>query len=215
MAEQQKKRSGLQQLAQVKTWQLVVLLVMLSFVAATFLRLNNIGMVERRDAVIAADKEGDDVTLERRLYDLQRYASSHMNAHTDRVPLDHKYRRDNERRKQQVEQQAAVATSPAFRQAAAVCDSQAKQHGWRWPNPQYTACIANELHKYPGGQQLIAEFQPLPEAPYYQTFHSPLWSSDFAGWSVLACLVLASVIVWRLLSALLLRALLRWRYKRL
>ena len=48
-----------QQLSRVKTWQLVVVALLLTIISATFLRLNNLGMVERRTAVIKADESGD------------------------------------------------------------------------------------------------------------------------------------------------------------
>ena len=54
----------------------------MAFVTATFLRLNNTGMVTRRNAVYAADKAGkqDDITY--RIYEVQRYASAQMYPHT-------------------------------------------------------------------------------------------------------------------------------------
>ena len=59
MADKGRIQKGIKDLQRVKTWQLVVLLVIVGFVAATFLRLNSIGMVQRRDAVITADEKGD------------------------------------------------------------------------------------------------------------------------------------------------------------
>ena len=58
MANKGKIRHSIQDLQRVKTWQLIILLILVGFVAATFLRLNNIGMVERRAAVMSADQEG-------------------------------------------------------------------------------------------------------------------------------------------------------------
>ena len=79
----------------VKTWQLIVLLIIVGFIAATFLRLNNIGMVQRREAVLVADKEGNDEVIINRLYDLQRHVSSHMNTDLGRgVYLEESYTRD-------------------------------------------------------------------------------------------------------------------------
>jgi len=60
MADKRGTRQAIRRLEEIKTWQLVILLVMASFISATFLRLNNIGMIERRDAVINTDKEGDE-----------------------------------------------------------------------------------------------------------------------------------------------------------
>lgn len=88
MVDRRQTRWRLRRLRQIKTWQLILVMLACGFIAATFLRLNNVGMVERRDAVIAADKAGDAAALERRLYDLQRYVSSHMNADPGRIALE-------------------------------------------------------------------------------------------------------------------------------
>ena len=70
----------------VKTWQLFIVLILMVFVAATFWRLNNVGMEQRRDAVKAADKSGNLDEVQSRLYDLQRYVVAHMNADTGEMP---------------------------------------------------------------------------------------------------------------------------------
>src|SRR5688572_18672735 len=84
----------MRQLQRIKTWQLLILLVLAGFLTATFLRLNNIGMIQRRDAVLIADKEGDAAVIQSRLYDLQRYVFEHANANTGQFYLEHQYRRD-------------------------------------------------------------------------------------------------------------------------
>ena len=95
MADKSRIKQNIKDLQRVKTWQLVVLLIIVGFIAATFLRLNNIGMVQRREAVISADKEGDEEVTINRLYDLQRYVSSHMNTDLGRgVYLEHGFNRD-------------------------------------------------------------------------------------------------------------------------
>ena len=55
MTDKRNVRFKIRRLEQVKTWQLLILFVMFAFITATFLRLNNVGMVERREAVYAAD----------------------------------------------------------------------------------------------------------------------------------------------------------------
>ena len=49
--DKRKTKFRIKRLSQVKTWQLVILLIMAGFISATFLRLNNVGMIERREAV--------------------------------------------------------------------------------------------------------------------------------------------------------------------
>jgi len=72
-------KHSIKQLQRIKTWQLVILLILAGFLSATFLRLNNIGMIQRRTAVLNADAVGDNEITQNRLYDLQRYVTSHMN----------------------------------------------------------------------------------------------------------------------------------------
>ena len=59
MADKRVARRNLRRLERVKTWQLLILFVLVCFVAATFLRINNVGMIQRRSAVATADKSGN------------------------------------------------------------------------------------------------------------------------------------------------------------
>ena len=211
MTDKKRLRTAVRRIEKVKTWQLVILLIMVGFVAATFLRLNNVGMVERRDAVLAADREGDREQVAKRLYDLQRYVSFHMNTDPGRVPLENIYSQDY---------QAIIAQnsndSPSgnvYKLAADVCDPIGQAQGWRWPDPRYTNCIDQELGKYPAADDLRTSLQNISSAPYYHTFVSPTWSPDFAGWSLVVCLAIVTVIVLRLLILVLLRLLLKLRYR--
>lgn len=215
MAKKRELRWTLKRIQAVKTWQLVIILIMVGFVALTFLRLNNVGMVERRDAVWAADEAGDDADIQRRLYDLQRYVSAHMNTDPGRVQLEYKYKRDNELLKSQLEQESdGNPHGNVYKLATDVCDPIGLANGWRWPDIRYVNCIQEELDKYPSASLLKDEFQPLPTAPYYHSFASPLWSPDFAGWSVVIFFLIAFVIIFRLITLLVLKIMLKYRYKK-
>ena len=217
MSDKRKIHSTIGRIEKVKTWQLVILLLMAGFVAATFLRLNNVGMIERRDAVLAADAAGNDTELERRLYDLQRYVTSRMNTDPGRVPLEGKYARDNQ--KHIDEAMAAAATSSSNDVVIKVkeyCDALGRQQGWRWTtsaSPQYVACINEQWAQYPAASTTQEEITSLPTAPYYHTFVSPAWSPDFAGWSLVACALILLVIVVRLITLLVLKLLLKRQYR--
>jgi hypothetical protein len=113
----------LRNIQRLKVWQLLVLLIIASFISATLLRLNNIGMVERRQAVYAADEKGDSVEIRNALAELQRYVGSHMNTGLDKgVYLQKSYDRARE---------AALATagtaanpnSAIYQQASIECRS--------------------------------------------------------------------------------------------
>ena len=90
MADKGRIKQDIKNLQRIKTWQLIILLIIVGFIAATFLRLNSIGMVQRREAVISADKQGNEEDIITRLYDLQRYVAAHMNTDLGRgVYLEH------------------------------------------------------------------------------------------------------------------------------
>ena len=67
--ERRNLRNRLKQIQMVKTWQLVLIFLLMSFVSASLLRLNNVGMIERRDAVMTADQSCDKEVIKNRLYD--------------------------------------------------------------------------------------------------------------------------------------------------
>jgi hypothetical protein len=214
VADKKRVKKSIKQLQRIKTWQLVILLLLALLVTATFLRLNNIGMVERRDTVKAADKAGDADALRNRLYDLQRYVSAHMNATPGKIALTGTYERDSQKAKAAAE--AAGSSNPngnVYQKAADVCDPQGRAQGWRWPDPRYIACIDTELSKYPATSGPVQSIQ-LPDVNmYYQSFVSPMWSPDFAGWSALVCVVIGIMIVARIISLVVLRALLHRHYR--
>ena len=212
MTDKRNVRFKIRRLEQIKTWQLLILFVMFAFITATFLQLNNVGMVERREAVYTADKTDDSVGLASRLYDLQRFVSAHMNADPGRVALVKTYERDNERHKKAYQEStSSTANGDAFQKAEAVCGPIARSNGWRWPDMRYTNCINQELEKIPGGQAVMSEFKPLPVEPYYHTFTSPLWSPDFAGWSLIVTVIIGLIIIGRLVVLAILRFILRRR----
>lgn len=213
VADKKQVRRSLKQLQRVKTWQLLVLLLLAGLISATFLRLNNIGMIERRTAVLAADKAGDKQALKNRLYDLQRYAATHMNANPDRIALEGQHRRDSQQAKEAAEKNGgAGANDNVYKKAADVCDPIGIAQGWRWPDPRYIACIDNELSKYPAADGPVESIK-LPNINlYYHSFVSPIWSPDFAGWSLVVCAVILLMIVARLIGLVVLRLLLKRHY---
>jgi hypothetical protein len=192
----------------VKTWQLIILLIMAAFLSATFLRLNNIGMIERRTAVITADDAGNAETTITRLYDLQRYVSAHMNTDMGKgLYLEASYKRDV----QTAYNKASSDTNPngnIYKKVQEVCAPRFT----RW-SLAYVQCTSSELAKYPAATNLVSDVQ-LPKADaYLHVFISPLWSPDFAGWSVLVCIALILMILARITSVIILRIILHHHYK--
>ena len=193
-------------LERVKTWQLFILLILSLFIAATLLRLNNVGMVERRDAVLSADQQGDEEVIIQRLYDLQRYVAAHMNTNLgDGVLLEATYSRDME-----IWQQKAYAGSSngnIFVKAQQVCAP--RFSSW---STAYVQCVSDELAKYPAAEAVSDSSKPRQEN-YIHNYASPLWTPDIAGWSVVVSLVIVVLILVRLAALGVLHILLRQHYR--
>ena len=206
MADKKRVRQNISRLQRVKTWQLVVLLLLTALIAATFLRLNNVGMVERRTAVFAADKRGDREQVKQNLYALQRYSSSHMNAGTSAIYLENLYEIDVKEARKKAQSSSGLAAK-IIEQADAKCNEQ-----FRGNYQAYSVCFAAEQRKYVGVNGTTSEIQlPNPEL-YRHAYFSPLWSPDFAGWTILLSIAIALVIAARLLGLIILKLLLRKHY---
>ena len=205
MTDKRQVKRSIKQLQRFKTWQLLLLLIVALLISASFLRLNNIGMIERRNAVLAADKVGDASITQERLYALQRYSSARMNANTGTIYLEEQYNRDVQKA---VAQSSDGSDSNINVQADRICKS---RHGGY--SQAYVQCFAAELAKYPSGTNAEAK-AVLPNVNLYrQEFVSPPWSPDFAGLSVVVCGLIALLIVLRALSLLMLQVLLRRHYQ--
>ena len=220
MVEKQQVRTKIRRLEQIKTWQLVVLLILSGFMSATFLRLNNVGMIDRRDAVKQADVDGDETVIAKRLYDLQRFVASHMNTDPGSVPLEHSYKRAYDRALQEFEAQiASQSNNNTGAEVRAYCDAQAQQGGWgrflASADPRYVQCINDKWNEYPSAENVNYHFQAPSTAPYYHTFVSPRWSPDFAGWSLVVTGIIALIIVVRFIILVILRILIKRKYQQI
>lgn len=207
MADKGHVQRSIKQLQRVKTWQLFIILIIVGFLTATFLRLNNIGMVQRRDAVLAADASGNQSDIRNRLLDLQQYTAAHMNSQTGPFYLEQQYRRDA----QKIVDAAKNDASPYGNinaKAEAVC----KPRYTVW-SPAYVQCFTDELAKYPPSPDPVQNVKLPSTSLYRYDFSSPLWSPDFAGWSALLFVVIIIVIVARLLGLAMLNLLLKYRYR--
>jgi len=205
VTDKKRVQINIRRLQRVKTWQLLILLILCSVLAATFLRLNNIGMIERRTAVKQADERGDEQAMANNLYALQRWSAGHMNASSDAFYLEHSYQRDVKKATQSREDTGDV-TARIVERADAICKA---RYGNVYSST-YVLCFAAEqarlIKEYP--QAIVSVKLPNPEL-YRHEFSSPLWTPDFAGWSLLICAVILLVIVFRLISLFILKLLLR------
>jgi hypothetical protein len=208
VANNQNVKRRIKQLQHVQTWQLVILLILAVFLASTFLRLNNIGMIERRSAVLSADAAGNGDATITRLYDLQRYVSSHMNTDMGKgVYLQSSYDRDVKK----ADNAASSDTNSngnIYKKAQQVCAPRFTRY-----STAYLQCTLGELAKYPAASSLITSVNYPDPNTYLHVFVSPVWSPDFAGWTVLVCIFLALMIITRVISLFVLRLLLRRQYR--
>ncbi len=208
MADTQNVRRNIKRLQRVKTWQLVILLILMSFVSATLLRLNNTGMVARRQAIASADKSGNVGDIQERISDIQHYSAAHMNADTGVFYLQGQYNRAVQKQASEASGAVSQKALEIRRAADAVCKPQFT--GW---SPAYVRCYVDELNKHPADEITTAGLQVPSAAQYRYSFISPLWSPDFAGWSLVICALIALVIVARIIGLIALRLVLKRHYR--
>ena len=150
---------------EIKTWQLLLILIPLLFIDATLLRRDHIKMTELRDAVLAADAAENDEELERALAELKEFTFSNMvinivdNNGTQKITfgtgpfyLEHQYIRAANAALEEAEAHLSSDTNPngnIYAAASAVCRPQAIAGGWNWNDSRYINCMMTEINKYP------------------------------------------------------------------
>ena len=205
-------RHRLKAISRLRTWQLLVLLLMMTLVSATLLRLNNLGMVERRAAVISADEKGDRAAIKTAIVDLQAYISQHMNTSlTGGLYLAKTYERDRDAALSAAESTTNPA-SAIYQQASIEC--RARFHGGvaSFRN-DYVQCVVEKVGSLSPQADPTAGLK-LPKADAYRiSFASPVWTPDIAGLSVLVCALLILTIIVRFVTLIVLRLLLKRHYR--
>ena len=197
----------LKKIEALKIWQLVILLIMSLFVIATALRLNNVEMIKRREAVISADKELNLEKAIERLKELRDFTSKHMNTSTT-VQLEKIYLDETEKIKQQMNEQASKNYGVEITaKARAVCDPRFQSIGY---GVQYSQCFADELAKYNRDNAKIDDKIKFPEASLYiNRFSSPFWTPDLMGWTVVVAILIIILIIFKIITVLILKIILK------
>lgn len=205
-------RHRLKVISRLKTWQLLVILFMMVIVSATLLRLNSLGMVERRAAVIAADEKGDKAALRASIAELQTYVSHHMNTSlAGGLYLAKTYERDRDAALAAAES-TTNPNSSVYQQASIECRQRWKGGVASFRN-DYVQCVVEKVGTLTPQSDPAANLK-LPKADAYRiSFASPLWTPDAAGLSVLICLILVLLIVVRLVTLVILRLLLKRHFR--
>lgn len=190
--DQVNKPSIIKRLFKLRTWQLALIFLLLVALSATFLRLNNVGMDDRREAVLQADQNRDREAVKLRLAELQAYVSSHMNTSLGiGVSLDNIMKEDQEKL-------FSSQNENIYKQADQNCASERASGSY----PIYHKCMLNYLSSIPEGQVVSKSLFSSDKVQqiYTHNFLSPIWSPDFAGWFTLLSLIVLIAIFIRVIS---------------
>jgi hypothetical protein len=175
---------------------------MLVIASVVFLRQNNLGMVERRKAVVVADKENKDVNAA--LKELRGYMMAHMNTRmSEPIQLTESYQRAVKKMVDQAANSGSVANSEAYTAAQEECKST--------NTITYAQCVIDKTSNLPPGGDPILHIDPPPAELYSYQFYSPAWSPDVAGFTVLAAVITLVLLVARIIADAIVKAVLRKR----
>ncbi len=182
----------------ITIWRLTMILVLMTIVSATLLRLNNVRMIQRRDSVLLADEAGDDDVLVERLFELKKYAFSHMNSSTGPFFLEDSYRRQTEEIIAEAKKKADNNDQKYYKQAQDTCEARFRGKAW---SSHYVNCYLKELEKSQKISQSSLDNKVLmPDVNLYRrNYSSPLLSFDWAGLSVMAWIIIALMIIIKIL----------------
>ena len=210
MADKRKLHHILTVLKRVKTWQLLILLVVFGATAAFLLRQNNLQMIELRNMVTKADEENGDV--KKALLDLQKYVSGHMNTSLGSgIYLQETYQRAYAA----AVQEAVTATNPQaklYEQVEAECRPVYQRTK---SFPAYTLCAKEKLDKLAPSQDALASLKAPSADLYHYNFASPTISFDGAGAFVILTGVVGLLIAIRMVAYIALKVLLSVRKPRI
>ena len=203
-----KIKKRLKQIQSLKNWQLFILLLLVIFVDLTALRLNNVGMVRRREAVEAADKAGDVEATRKATIEFANYVHAHMNSggivYSDKT---HWFK---------INREVKVAWANIYKIDSAKAEQAARDAAENNPNgnifKKAEQAILNEQNKYPSSTQGQLKVESLRESEYVYTFIAPLWSPDLAGWTTLLAFIIIIMIIVKMMITTILKLILK-KYK--
>lgn len=213
----------LRKLFRVKTWQLLIILVLLLFIEATLLRFDHIKMTELKADVLAADAENNDQDIQSALTELRKFTSTHtvinvvekngtsnITFGTGPFYLEKQYIRKASAALEAAEEQAGNDENPngnVFAKAMDVCKPIAIANGWAWNSQGYIDCMTGEIAKYPTAETIQDTYvATLPSTALFRyDFASPIWSFTPSGIVAVLCVILSIIIIARLLIWCILR----------
>jgi len=158
------------------------LFLLSAIVAVISLRSNNQTMIQLREEVYKADKDGGDVNAA--LNKLRAYVHGHMNTNLSsggnaiKPPIQLKY--TYERLMAAEKSRTDTVNSRIYTDAQIHCE---RLHPGSFSGGPRVPCIQQYV------SQNGAKPNEIPASLYQFDFVSPTWSPDLAGWSLLATLV--------------------------
>jgi hypothetical protein len=181
----------------IKPWYFLVLAVISGVICVFALRANNQHMVQLRNDVYTADKQGTDVR--KPLQALQAFVTTHMNTDLNTgnsvyPPIQLKYTYER-----LAKAGGAQTNSKLYSQAQAYCE---KLNSVDFSGHNRVPCIEKYVQGH-GGKPTA----PVPTELYQFAFVSPVWSPDLAGWSLAAAILNGLLFVVTLAGRYLIR---RW-----
>jgi hypothetical protein len=178
-------------LRQLQVKHLAILLIVLIVLSVFFLRQNNLHMIELRNLVAQADEQNRDIP--KAVTDLRNYIASHMNTGMgDRgIYLEHSYRRAYEAAVSRATS-GSTAGATIYRQADQDCQS-------AFPKASafsaYVQCMTDKV----AATGIAGGPVTPPSSDLYRfNFISPAWSPDVAGFTLLAAVLLAVLLMGRM-----------------
>ncbi|MBR1795851.1 hypothetical protein IJ765_01135 [Candidatus Saccharibacteria bacterium] len=199
----------------IKAWQLVLILIPMLFLTATFLRFDHIEMTRLRNIVEETDASGDGVQTAAAVDELKKFVFSHTVINiteqnglnivyfgTGPFYLSNQYYQKAAAILAEAEARAADDSNPngnIYAAAMAVCKPQAIANRWVWNSPGYIACMTGEINKYPASENITETIKAdLPNPALYRNeFVSPVWTPTASGFCSLISLVLIAWILVR------------------
>lgn len=176
----------------VSYWYFLMGFLISSVVAVGALRQNNLKMIELREAVIAADKDGKGVN--EALAALRTHVYSHMNTDLTSgnssiyppIQLQHTY----ERLTKGEEERVAKINRQVSDKAVEVCE---RRFGAGQLRDGRVQCVQEYITA-----NSVKVSNDVPKELYQFAFVSPVWSPDLAGFSLIAAAVFLLLFILRL-----------------
>ena len=214
---------ALRKLKRVKTWQLLIIFVLLLFIEATLLRFDHIKMTDLKSAVSVADESEDDQAIADALNSLNNFVRTHtvvnvvdkngesfISFGTGPIYLEHQYLRKATEALASAEAKAGTDENPngnVFAKAMDVCKPLAIAYGWAWNSQGYLDCMTGEIAKYPTAESIQDTYvASLPSTALFRyDFASPIWTPTLSGFFSIICLALFAILIIRFFTWVFLR----------